>query len=839
MKAVIMAGGEGSRLRPLTILRPKPMIPLVNRPLLEHVLMLLKRHGILDVVITLQYLPDRIKDYYGDGASLGMNIQYTVEEVPLGTAGSVRLALPFLDDEPFLVLAGDALTDFNLQAIIAAHHAKEALVTIALAHVNDPGDFGVVETAEDGRILRFIEKPSWSEVVSDTVNTGIYVVEPSVIERVPENEQYDFAHDLFHGMAARNEAIYGHVGHGYWADVGQIAGYMETTGDILHRRVDVGELGTNIGGEIYVAGEYDIAGDAQLYGPIFLGDGVKIKGGVVIHGPSVIRDNVVVDAGAHITRSIVWRNGYIGERCQLRGAILGAQTTLKARVIINDGAVVSDNAVVREDAVVQSDVMIWPDKEIEANATMTSNLIWSSVGRRRLFGPYGITGMVNVELTPEFCARVGQAYGSILPKGSTVMVNREPHNTPRVLKRALLSGLPVVGVNVEDLATRPIPVARFHVHCSDAAGGVHVRLSPYDNKVVDIKFFDERGLDLGTREQRSMERLFYRQDYRRAYLDEMGSIGYMSDVVESYDDAVMKALDKSLWPMGEPYDLVVIDYANASTTVVLPPLLVALKCDAVVLNALLDERRLFRSRADWERDMARLAEITDALPCNFGVRLDVGGERLYFASDSGGVMSDWEALVAVVTLLCQVTPGAVIGVPMHAPNLLERRVADCGGTLRRLSLNPSAQMEAAATGDYDLIGDGNGGFIFPRFSPFFDGMFALLRIMELTKLAQRTLSDVWDARTPYAMVEGTITFSSQHRARMIRRLHEELTADGMSKAWEGMVKVEGEQRLLIWPDPDNSGFQLYAQATTQAEAEALLTDYDAKISRLVREGCTE
>lgn len=202
-------------------------------------------------------------------------------------------------------------------------------------------------------------------------------------------------------------------------------------------------------------------------------------------------------------------------------------------------------------------------------------------------------------------------------------------------------------------------------------------------------------------------------------------------------------------------------------------------------------------------------------------------------------MSDWEALVAVVTLLCQVTPGAVIGVPMHAPNLLERRVADCGGTLRELSLNPSAQMEAAATGDYDLIGDGNGGFIFPRFSPFFDGMFALLRIMELTKLAQRTLSDVWDARTPYAMVEGTITFSSQHRARMIRRLHEELTADGMSKAWEGMVKVEGEQRLLIWPDPDNSGFQLYAQATTQAEAEALLTDYDAKISRLVREGCTE
>ncbi|MGH2542116.1 MAG: sugar phosphate nucleotidyltransferase, partial [Ardenticatenaceae bacterium] len=324
MKAVVMAGGEGSRLRPLTLGRPKPMIPLVNKPILSHILDLLKRHGITDVVITLQYLADRIKDYYGDGSNLGMKLEYSVEDVPLGTAGSVKLASRLLD-ETFLVISGDALTDFDLRRILEFHREKGAFATLTLARVPNPSDYGVVQTDDEGRIIRFYEKPGWSEVMSDTVNTGIYVLEPEMLERIEKGVVCDFGHDLFQQMIDEKRAVCGFVAEGYWTDIGRIEEYVRATADMLDGHVQLEPLGEHLGDGIWTEGEVEIAPDARLSGPIYLGSGVKIKGGVVIRGPSVIRDNVVVDTGATIERSIIWRNGYIGERVELHGAIIGLQ----------------------------------------------------------------------------------------------------------------------------------------------------------------------------------------------------------------------------------------------------------------------------------------------------------------------------------------------------------------------------------------------------------------------------------------------------------------------------------------------------------------------------------
>src|SRR5512139_1533049 len=203
MRAVVMAGGEGSRLRPLTLDRPKPLLPVVNRPLLAHILHLLKQHGITDVVLTLQYLPAQIQDFFGDGKSLGMNIEYVIEETPLGTAGSVKYAEAFLSNsEPFLVISGDALTDFDLTALVNYHHDRKAMLTIALYHVPDPLEYGVISVGPDGRIAQFLEKPSWREVISDTVNTGIYVVQPEVLARIPSDRWMDWSQDLFPAMLA-------------------------------------------------------------------------------------------------------------------------------------------------------------------------------------------------------------------------------------------------------------------------------------------------------------------------------------------------------------------------------------------------------------------------------------------------------------------------------------------------------------------------------------------------------------------------------------------------------------------------------------------------------------
>lgn len=833
MKAVVMAGGEGSRLRPLTIGRPKPMVPLVNKPVLGHILDLLKRHGIDQVVITVQYLADVIQDYFGDGSAFGVGIEYSVEDVPLGTAGSVRRAACYLDDT-FLVISGDALTDMNLSEVIEFHRRKGAPATITLTRVPNPLEYGVVTTDEQGRIKQFLEKPGWGQVVSDTVNTGIYVLEPTVLNYIEEGQVCDFSHDLFPMMIEAGAAPYGYVAEGYWTDVGNFEEYMRATADILAGRVWVEPLGEHIGGDIYCAGGRDIAADAQLYGPIFLGSEVKIKGGVVIHGPAAIGDNVVVDTRSNIERSVIWGNTYVGERVEVRGALIGRQCSIKGRAMIFEGAVIGDNTLVHENAVIQPNVKIWPDKEVEAGATVVSSIIWGSQGRRNLFGRYGVTGLVNVDLTPEFAARLGTAYASTLPKGAKVAVNREAHNTPRVLKRAVLSGLPMGGVHVLDVQTQPLPVARFYTRDSKAAGAIHVRLSPYDNRVVDIKFFDAGGLDLDARAQRNVENVFFREDYRRVYLDEIGHIDYDGDVVSRYNRRFLDALKRERWPLAADYNQIVVDYANAVPALVLPELLRQLDADVIAVNASLDETKLFRSHDDFTQALTRLSSITAALGSNFGARLDVGGERVYLTSADGQVIEDMDALAAVAELVLRVQPGAIIAVPITAPRLLDKLAAQHGGQVRRLKVVPQAHMEAGLDCSIAMIGDGRGAFIFPRFTPFPDGMFTIAKIMELTAEAGARLSDVVRQMPSAHLSRTRIPCRWESKGRVMRLLTQRYR-EAAPEPTEGIRIDLGDEWVLILPDPDEPCFHIYAEGVTLEGAGDLVDKYSSLVSGLLIE----
>lgn len=835
MKAVIMAGGEGSRLRPLTIARPKPMVPLVNKPVLAHIIDLLKRYGIDEVVITLQYLSDIIQDYFGDGSEFDIKINYSVEDVPLGTAGSVKRASKYLcDDEPFLVISGDALTDINLQEVIDFHMEKQAPATVTLARVVNPLEYGVVIIDDEGKIVRFIEKPGWADVVSDFVNTGIYVLEPEVLNNIDEGQVFDFSHDLFPLMIEEGNPPYGYLAQGYWTDIGNPQEYARASDDILEGGVKIDSLGEHIGGDIYCVGEYEIAPDASLYGPIFLGQGVKIKGGVVIHGPTVIRDNVVIDSRSNIERAIIWRNSYVGERSEIRGAIIGRQCSIKAQVMIFEGAVIADNTLIHENAVIQPNVKIWPEKEIEAGATVSSSIIWGSQGRRTLFGRYGVTGLVNVDLTPEFAAKLGAAFGATLPRGSSVTLNREAHNTPRVIKRAVLSGLPSSGVNAVDLRTQPIPVARYYTAYSGARGGVHVRLSPYDNRVVDVKFFDERGLDLGRRAQRNVENVFFREDFRRVYLDEIGRIEYAPNVQDTYGERFLNALDGERWPLPPAANQIVVDYANAVTTLVLPDLLSTLGVDLVAVNADLDERKLFRTRDEFDEGMTRLGSITNALGSNFGARLDVGGERIYIAADDGTIISDMDAFLAVTKLVLMVWPESVIGVPVTAPRAFEEIAAAHDGSVRRLKIGQQDHMEAALEGDLALIGDCRGGFVFPKFAPFLDGMFAIVKILELSAIADTRLSDIVQDVPSYHIARSRIPCRWESKGRVMRLLSQRYDSQS-SDTPEGIHIDLGDEWVLILPDREEPAFHVLAEGVTDQGAHDLVDKYSSLLSGLLLE----
>ncbi|HKC78224.1 MAG TPA: nucleotidyltransferase family protein, partial [Gaiellaceae bacterium] len=256
MKAVVMAGGEGTRLRPLTSNQPKPMVPIVGKPCMEHIVELLKRHGFEDVIVTVAFLPQAIRSYFGSGESLGVDIGYSVEESPLGTAGSVKLAAGRLDDT-FLVISGDALCDVDLTALVEAHREKQASVTIGLKSVENPLEFGIVVTDEDGRVERFLEKPSWGQVFSDTINTGIYVLEPEVLKHIPQDRPYDFSKELFPLLLEMGRPIYGHVFDGYWQDIGNLDQYRQANFDALDESVRLEIPGIRIRGNIWLGDGVD------------------------------------------------------------------------------------------------------------------------------------------------------------------------------------------------------------------------------------------------------------------------------------------------------------------------------------------------------------------------------------------------------------------------------------------------------------------------------------------------------------------------------------------------------------------------------------------------------
>jgi mannose-1-phosphate guanylyltransferase/phosphomannomutase len=798
------------------------MVPMVSKPVMGHILDLLQRQGITEVVVTLHFMPETIQSYFGDGGGLGIKIHYAIEETPLGTAGSVKNAQEYLD-EPFIIISGDAVTDINLQQVIAFHQEKGAEATLTLYRVPNPLEYGVIITAPDGKITQFLEKPSWGEVISDTVNTGIYVINPAVLDLIKEGVPTDWSKDVFPQLLESGRPLYGYVADGNWTDVGDISEYMRASGDVLYHRVQTEELGKHIGGDVWVGEGVEIAPDAQLYGPIYLGDEVKIKGGVIVHGPTAIRDYTIVDNRVHIDRSLIWRNCYIGEGAEIRGAIVGRQCTVKAKSVLFEGVVLGDNSIVGEGAVLHSNVKVWPGKEIEPGATVKTSIIWGARGRRVLFGRFGVTGVVNVDLTPEFAARMGAAFGATLPKGSTVTINRDPHRSPRMIKRAVISGLPSAGIHAHDLRSMPIPVARYFTKATGAAGGVHVRLSPFDRRVVDIRFFGSQGRNLSKSAERGVERVFFREDFRRVYLDEIGTINYAPRVVETYTEGFLAAVDADA--IRQAKFKIVVDYAYAPTSEVLPQITSALGVEVVPLASHVDGEKMSVSPEEFERELKELTLITGVLDTHLGVRLDVGGEKLFMVDHRGQQVPEPIASAAMATLALRATPGGTIVVPVHLPGVFEKIAADHGGHVLRCKMDAHDLMEMSEREGVVMAADGAGNYVFPRFQAAIDGLMAVVKLLEFLATQQTTLANVVEGLPPFHVSHREVSCPWETKGTVMRLLNDQYK-DRRADLIDG-IKIllsEGEW-VLVLPDPDFPRFHVYAEARSDSEAQEVTDRY--------------
>jgi NDP-sugar pyrophosphorylase family protein len=345
MRAVILAGGEGTRLRPLTLSTPKPVVPVVDRPFLRHQIDLLAGAGVREIVLSVAYRPERVEAVFGDGAAFGVRIRYAVEETPLGTGGAVRHAMPLLDERT-VVLNGDVLTDVDLAAVVARHDAEKASATILLAPVPNPAAYGLVETDAHGRVRRFLEKPRPEQITTDTINAGIYVLETGVLDLMPEGVNYSIERGFFPALLARGDRVLGPVHRGYWIDIGTPEKYLQVHRDILNRRFPV-PLDGEPRADGIVHPTARVSPEALLDGHFYVGRGCEVEAFARIGPDAVLVADVRVAAGAYVRDSVLWRGAEVRPGCEVQGSLVGPGVTLGRSsvlrdVVLGEGSVVSD-----------------------------------------------------------------------------------------------------------------------------------------------------------------------------------------------------------------------------------------------------------------------------------------------------------------------------------------------------------------------------------------------------------------------------------------------------------------------------------------------------------------
>jgi mannose-1-phosphate guanylyltransferase/phosphomannomutase len=826
VKAVILAGGEGTRLRPLTSNTPKPMLPLANKPMLEHIVALLALHGFDEIVVTVAFLANQIRDYFGDGSDFGVSMRYATEDSPLGTAGSVRNASAELDDT-FLVISGDVLTDIDLTAFVKAHRDASASASIALKHVDNPLEFGIVITSPDGGIERFLEKPSWGEVFSDTINTGIYVLEPDVFDFIRQDEVVDFSGDVFPALLEAGHTMHGYVTDDYWEDVGTLDAYIRAHTDVLDGHVKVDIAGFRVGENQWVGSDVEISPQARIDGPVVIGDSCRIEAGAHLREYTVLGTDVIVKADAFLERAVCHDHVYVGPGTNLRGCVIGRNTDLRAHVRVEDGTVIGTECFVGQDAVINPNVKIYPFKTVESGAIVTSSIVWESRGARTLFGRRGVRGLANVDIGPEVVARVAMAYGTALPKGSTISTSRDTSRLARALKRGLISGLNLSGINVEDLELATVPLTRFQVRNGTSQGGITVRLATGDPDTVEMRFFDSDGRDIDPSIQRKIERLLYREDFRRAFGGDIGDISFPPRSLEFYTAALEQVVDIDI--VRQRGFKIVLDYSFGAVSIVMPNLLTKLRAEVLAVNPFAST--LASTSESGDTATVRVAALVKASGSDLGFVIDPDGELSTVIDDTGHILEPEELLLAICALLAEAAPDPRVAVPVNVTGAVEDLLGS--DAVVRTKLLSASLMEAAALENVMFAGASDGGCIWPDFLPAYDAAVTLVKLLDLLAAVGRPLSAVCASLPSVFVAHETIVTPWERKGTVMREIVENVGAHDVELV-DG-VKIFDEGRwALVLPDPEDALTHVWAEAGSAADARRLAHEYVQRIRQVLR-----
>jgi mannose-1-phosphate guanylyltransferase/phosphomannomutase len=807
-----MAGGEGSRLRPLTCDLPKPMVPVMNKPVLEHTIDLLKQYGITDIGITLMYHPQLIKDYFGNGKNLGVNITYFIEEIPLGTAGGIKNAQSFLD-ETFIVISGDSITDLNIAKAMEFHTQKNSIATLVLTKVAVPLEYGVVLTNEDGFITGFLEKPSWGEIFSDTVNTGTYILEPEILDYIKSNTNTDFSRDVFPSLLSMSKRMFGYVMSDYWCDIGDIRSYIRSHCDILDKKITLDFNGEQLKENVWVGSGTIIENTAEINGPCIIGSNCKIGSGTLIDNYTVIGNNTIIEEDVTIVRSIIWDNCYVECGSELRGAILCNKVNLKHYVSVFENAVIGERSRLNERVIVKPNIKIWPEKIIEPFAIIDRNMIWGTKHSNKIFGENGISGIINVDVSPEFATRLGAAYGSQFKTGSRVVVSSTNSNSARMFKHAFISGILSVGVEVYNMSSLLTPISRSAIGFLAVEGGIHVKTDIENENIIRIDFMDSRGASISRFIERKIENSFFKEDFKRCSAQQVSRLNNITDFSSYYMQLTIGKTDTALIKSKNP-KICIYSQSDFLLSIIVP-MLTDIGCEITSFNSV---------------DKSDLSGVTiqiDATGSDFAAIIDENAENLILIDKSGRVVKDdlFQALVSLIIFTKH--PRSTFFMPITSSEIIDRIALKYNGKIKRTKNCSQAIMDEILNHNINT-----GSKLPEQMVLCFDAIAGLIKIIEYLCAVDTTLGQLLSEIPDIYITKKSIHCPWELKGTIMRTIINEQKGKKL-ELLDGIKLYSNQGWVLILPDADKPIFRIISESNSSAESEDLCTRYYNLVERIL------
>lgn len=813
MKAIIMAGGEGSRLRPLTCGIPKPMVPVMNRPIMEYSIELLKKYGILDIGVTLQYIPDRIMEYFEDGKQWNVKLQYFTEQTPLGTAGSIKNAESFLD-ETFIVMSGDALTDINIQEAIEFHKNNHAMVTLVTKKVQIPLEYGVIITDPEQRIKQFLEKPGWGEVFSDTVNTGIYILEPEVLNYFNKGQVFDFSKDLFPLLLKQKKPMFGYTTLGYWCDIGDLQQYLQAHYDALGGKIKMDFKSINIGDNRWVASNTKI-GEYILHGPCMIGSDTELESGAIIEPYTVIGNQCFIRSGSSIKRSVLWDRVTVGLKSQLRGTVLCNGSHLHEEVSLFEDSVIGESTIIGKHCIVKPGIKVWPGKTIEDHAVVDCHLIWSEKKAKAIFCNNIIQGVINRDLTPELLIALAASYGASISEHSQITIACSMDNGAFMLKEAMKIGLLSEGKEVFDFGFVSTPMTRYGIRYFGLQGGIHIGIADDDPEIAVIEIMDQNGANINRNLERKIENLFSRQDFKRAPVNQVPKCTRISNLSLFYTMNIVNSIDTDL--IGKHKLKILVTGHTVDMISQMGSILRRIGCDVQEMDPILNRKE----------QITTFSQIVKQSQSDIGLLMDRNGERVILFDENGVVIQEelFIALISLVTAKSQKQPCVVV--PLHAPMVIEKMTEQYKGKVIRTKTSKQSIME----GLFDCEREERNSRI-SMFNLYFDGLASTVIIIEAICKWNTTLAGLLKDIPNFYMKNSIVDCSWDDKGKVIRSLIEN-EKQGHVELLEGIKVIHNDKGwTLILPDADAPLCRVYSEGFTEEFADSLTDLYIKKIEEI-------